>query len=334
MKINLRQNLREALHSRYDTSGLNDVQKYYDEQFYYGHREVLLKYLNISEEYYFKVILSHGNIFPDWFDPIKSRFDRNQNELLQIVWRGDTADSACKRGINATAIGAIGLYALENMGQSMETSKKNIISLARNYSWENNVKSLVESLDNKKVLYMPFHSWEGDVVEHGNQSVEILSILAENITVCLGYLDFVDPKCRDIYQKFNLKMTCAGARSTMLLDSPAGGRKNFLNSLFEIISKHDVIIADEMTTGIFYGALLGKEVGLIPKPLDIDLNYSSWRNSDKLNQFNSKVRKMWPWLSGVKCDEEKIYADISAALGIESFKDRESLLETLPIGEF
>jgi hypothetical protein len=183
----------------------------------------------------------------------------------------------------------------------------------------------------KKILYMPTHSWDGDVVEHSIGKVNFLKKLeSKNVTVCLGYLDFSDPSVRRIYSQSGWKIECAGVRASKVFGSPAGGRANFLKELFRILDESDIVVADELTTGQMYAACLGKEIGLLPEEYSVTFSYSKWQSSSDFGNLNREIRALYPWLVGKKATSEKICADISQALGVDKFKDPARLMNILP----
>lgn len=303
----------------------------YKEQYAYGHREILLDYLDLPRSKSFKVILNHGHIYPDEITPVYFQADSRGKPVMQLVWRTDAEAAAKRAGFKATAIGAPGLYAMSNLGQDIDSTKKNLINFSRNHIWSDKTKDVQAILADKKILYMPFHSWEGDVILHDESVIKLLADIPNSrITVCLGYLDFVDPNCRKIYQKFNVELYCAGIRDTSIPESASGGRPDFIYNLLAKIKEHDAVVSNELTTGQFYAACLNKIVGILPARGSWKLASSIWQNQDEFNAVQEKNLKLYPWLYGRICTPKQIQEDLYDALGIEAFKSKEFLIANVP----
>lgn len=326
-----RQRIRTRLQDRYGTSRATHEVNQYSEQMAYGHREVLTRYLGLPSDAYFKAILTHGKILSHELDPIRPQFSRDGFPLLQALWRSDAEDQAKNiKVMNVISIGATGLYELSNQGVGLEQIKRNIEKVSKEHVWSENRADLLDIFQDKKILYMPTHSWDGEVVEHTIEKVDFLKNLnSRNVTVCLGYLDFCDPKIRRVYSQPGWKIECAGVRASKEFGSPAGGRENFLKELFNIIEDVNVVIADELTTGQLYAACIGKEIGLLPEVDSVNLTFSKWQTTANFGDFNKKIRSTYPWLTG-KNINMGMAGDISQALGIDTFKTPTELMNLLP----
>jgi hypothetical protein len=113
----LRQNLRARLQDRYGVPRVQQELNQYSEQMAYGHREVLINYLELPQDAYFEAILTHGKILPNRLDPIRPQFSRDGAPLLQALWRSDAEEESRELHIaNVFSIGATGLYELNNLG--------------------------------------------------------------------------------------------------------------------------------------------------------------------------------------------------------------------------
>ena len=326
--------VRGYLQRRYDTSGKSDLERYFGEQMAYGHREVLLKYMGLEKKFYFGASLTHGKILPDFLDPIRPQYMRDGSQILQVLWRSDAEYEAAKKGVDAISIGAKGLYALENMGQSIEETKQNISNFAEKHNWKGEYEEIIDLIQDRKVLYMPLHSWEGDVVSQKNSDVGLLKFLnPKNVTVLLGFLDFLEPSSRAYFESFGFKTDCAGIRASKVFGSPAGGRETFLYSLFDLISKNDVVVANGLTTGLLYATCLKKGVGILPGVSLPNTKFSSWRNDGHFLADMERQRLFFAWLNTNTegSDRLRIERDIYDALGVEKFKTSSQLLESLPL---
>ena len=314
--------LRNALRRRYGLDPKLSAQRQYNEQFAYGHREILLEYSELPSDLIFKAIIPHGKIMPHALDPIVPSYDiLDGSEILQLLWRDDSSKEASKLGIsNVTPIGAPFLYALANRKQGISTTIENLQALSNNYKWAlNNQQDLLDN--SRQVTYFPLHSWDGDVHTHKVPEDFLLRrIDPKRVKVCLGFLDFCDPEVRKVYTDIGWQLTCAGVRASKIVGSPAGGRQKFLYELANIIDDADFIIANEFTTGLLYAAAAGKQIGILPTNKTHDLVYSSWESSKGFHKTLQLQMEQFPWLWGKKTSPDKIMSDMGTALGISSFR--------------
>lgn len=329
--VKFRNKIRGYLQKRYDTSGVPELHRYYGEQMAYGHREILLEYMSLPRDLYFKSILTHGKVLPDELDPIRPNFDRLGNQLTQVLWRGDAETEAANKGVSAISIGATGVYAMLNKGYKLENIRENIISFSTKHSWGKSKEEILKKLSGKRILYLPVHSWDGDVVSRKTEDIELLRNLNKNlITVCLGYLDFIDPQCRNLYSAEGFKVECAGIRASKVFGSPAGGREKFLYNLFDLILNSDFVLADEFTTGLLYAICLGKEIGILTLSEKSNLQYSNYRDSKHFEEDIKKQSLFFRWMTGTYVDPKTIEYDVKMALGIDKIRSKEELLGLLP----
>ena len=333
MLSDMKQTLRSWLVHRYSTNSAHMFRDQFGEQLAYGHREVLIKYMGLPKSAYFKASLTHSMTLPHSIENLRVILDQKHAPLLQLLWRSDAEQEAKLNNISGIrTIGATGIYALLNLGFSLKDISTQIKKVSSQHYWSSDSLELIDFLHDKKVLYLPTHSWDGDVVNYKPSNLEMLRKLnPDNVRVLLGYLDFCDPKKRTLLQDFGWKLECAGVRASKVFGSPAGGRVNFLYELFKIIEWSDIVIADSYTTGLFYSACLGKNIGVLPLDL-IELEYSYWRKdaSDDYMVYENKVKNLFPWLYGKEVDKETIFNDIATSLGLDKIKSPEQLKEIIP----
>jgi hypothetical protein len=199
------------------------------------------------------------------------------------------------------------------------------------YLWAKSKKELLSVIGEKKILIMPFHSWDGDSVKHLSSTFSFLSLTnPANVRVCLGYLDFCNPKIREIYNSYGWRIECAGVRASKHFGSPVGGREEFLYQLFDILNWSDIVLGDELNTGMLYAVCLGKKIGLLPSNAQFEYDYSKWTNSVAAQEIQNKVRLLFPWLIGELISPQIIKNDLFSALGIEKFTNSEKLVTLLP----
>ena len=135
MKTHLRSYLRRRLNDRYGVPKLKRFQSLFHEQFYYGHREILLKYSELPDDVVFEAVISHGDLYPFEEKRIPFEFDLNGKPLLQLEWRSDAEAVASKLGVlNVVSIGAVGAYELLNQGVNKSTLEFNLRKFSSDFS--------------------------------------------------------------------------------------------------------------------------------------------------------------------------------------------------------
>lgn len=321
---------------RYSNNPVPIEMELYGEQFAYGHREVLLRYCETSEKYMFKAHIPHGGVSPASIDQINRLNDENGSPILQLRWRSDAALEAQEASIkNVTPIGAPFLYALSNIGCERDQISDQIQQSVGKFEWPRESLNQSEYLaDSQNILYMPLHTWDGDVHIHKIPSDSPLRRLKKNnITVLLGFLDFCDPIIRRFYSEMGWKVECAGVRSSKITGSPAGSRNNFLYNLHEIFSRNDIVISNEFTTGLYYAAAMGKKIGILNQALNYELKYSSWQDQSQFSKRMNLIRDYYDWLIGGN-DGASFTKIVETALGLKSMRTSEYLKENVELVEF
>jgi hypothetical protein len=328
----LRSEIRNRLRKRYGNN-ITDV-ALYGEQFAYGHREILLEYAELPGHKMFAAIIPHGKIAPHVLDPISPQYDTNNVELLTLLWRDDAKNEATENTQSKIdSIGAPILYALLNLKITREQIKQNIITAV---SEAHRVKQYNDLIKFKKILYMPLHTWDGEVHAHQIHDDHIVGKLAPSkVTVLLGYLDFCNPETFNYYKNFGFDVACCGVRASKVTGSPAGGRTRFLYNLLNFIRSHDVVISNEFTTGLIYAYAAGKPGLIIKDTAHRSLTYSSYGDENQFNELLTRYANYFNFLTmNSGYSETETVFKISTALGYDSIKSKEYFSEVIPIFDF
>jgi hypothetical protein len=215
---------------------------YFDEQFMYGHREILLAYANSESQEVSPRSILHAGLTHGWgFDAgIWRMRNRNLTRAPRYEWNKKFEDLLPKKFKNE-AIGSPWLYLLLQLGALKTT----------------NVRHLERK--RKKFLIMPGHNLLFTSKAIGAQAqMYFEATKGEPSTVCLFWLDFCDAPTRKAYEKLGFQVECMGfiPRGSSA-SSILGGRVTFLPSLFELMISHDELLTDELGSGVFYAASLG-----------------------------------------------------------------------------
>lgn len=223
--------------------------KVLNEQFAYGHREILLRSYGLPENFVFPALVQHG-----WMINANYRHHRYKNLIQKypdLVWSSRiTVESKNPKTI---AIGSAWSHLLKLKGFYLDDETGYLLS-------ESNGTN-----GNGYNLYIPVHSdRQFQIYEKLNFPEKSSKSNSRNI-VCLGWQDFVNPRIRLACDESGWQYTCAGYRGVLGPEVPwsnAGGRSDFLFNLFDIINNAENIFFDEPSTAFWYALSLGKRVCL------------------------------------------------------------------------
>lgn len=280
----------------------------FEEQFMYGHREVLLNFSQFndssstSSSYILEAGLQHGwaadaNIWrlrgKDF--QFKPRYVWNKKHEVRLP-----------KMENNLAIGAPWLYLVKNSLNQIQAKVK----------------------DNKNcALIFPSHSVISqpkrvkDQVDHFNS----LARNYKNKSVCLYWVDFVNPKVRHEFEKHNFKILCAGYGNPRGINPYLNecGRASYLLRLLEIFERFDTVITDEIQSGVFYALSVGLKLVYSPDP--IANQHVRFEQSLVVNNQPSFYFSSQDWVNSVapeiltSADRPKTFQDLALEeLGFES----------------
>ena len=258
--------MRQKIGSVFSRIKKDDL-NYFEEQFMYGHREIVLHHLiskgcEISKHSYLQAGLAHG--WAPNFEVWRLR-KRNLKRANRYVWKSPNFTSE-NSIYNQIPIGAPWLYLLCTLG----ISPGNKIELPIKNSRRN--------------LIMPFHS-EGFRLKKINQQAEHFSKTVDpsESTVCLFWLDYCDPANRKAYTDLGFVVECVGYPNRVKDSFMIGGpRTFFLINLLSLMLEHRTVIIDSPSTSLFYAASLGKDIILVED--EISKNF--------VNIVDSSVKKI------------------------------------------
>jgi len=216
------------------------------EQFNFGNRDTIMAGNNLPEDLFFLASLQHGWMFTrTGTPPVKNRFLRNYPVL---VWSKRIADELAVSGNkNSIVSGA----AWSHLLRACKIDPRSI-NLPKNES--------------RKLLYFPNHSMPGVLA---STEVDLDSLAskysATEVTVCLFWMDFVNPDVQEYYSKFACRIVCVGFRGSSGFENPwapIGGRSLFTCNLLALIHSHDIIGFASIMSPFWYSLSLRKRVFL------------------------------------------------------------------------
>ena len=256
--------------------------EYFDEQFMYGHREILLAISRLTYPDLPKNSILLAGVQHGWLSESgvwKLRY-KNFQSAKRLVWhkRWQLAERNFK---NNLAIGAPWLHLLK----LLEIDKTQLISRVNRISQRN-----------KKVLIFPGHSGLHYAKDFQRQAKYFASLNnCEGATVCLFWLDFCNPEIRQAFEELGFQTVCAGYASERGIGAYAteGGRNLFLLNLLDIFLEYDVIVTDEISSGTFYAASLGLGIRYVPNDISEEFTSRVSLGVTSLNSGFYKTSQEW-----------------------------------------
>jgi hypothetical protein len=309
--MKLGKKLKNAL-NRLSSSDLN----YFEEQFRYGHREILLNYAikrngNLNKKFILRGGLEHG------WAPGGLRWvlrNRNLTYANRYIWH-ERRLTNYKKHEKAIAVGAPWLYMLSDLGIK-----------------QNNVLELLPKLKNKIIVFPSHNTLVPININIINELKKIKSFIPESseVTVCLFWLDFCNSTTRNEIRKMGWEVFSAGIAGTGAYpDTHHGGRPNFLLDLFGLLKDANQIIVTSAGTAMFYGLSLGAKIQYIETDYPID----HWGSPDTGKQPISKLgftdsnlhwlNFYFPEIFKTKNTPERFIDFSWNELGVKSFKENE-----------
>ena len=236
--MNIREFLRPFVYS--DLIQLAD-------QFAYGHREILLVSNKLDPTSLILASIPHGwgpDTFGYPYPKIRNRFLK---EYPILAWSSRTAADWTKRGYRLPiAVGSPWAHFVNSVHKNYKVG----------------IKTKEEVINS--ILFLPTHSVPGGSVKHKFELESLLNqVQPAKVTVCLFWLDFINPKVRNFYSGYGCEITCVGFKGSTGFDnpwSPIGGRELFLPNLYRLFLNHNIVVVDTISTPFWYAASLGKTV--------------------------------------------------------------------------
>ena len=243
----------------------------FEEQFMYGHRELLLNYSGLvdSNQKNYKLILEAG-LQHGWL-PDAGIFRARGKDLRikpRYVWNKRWERNYPKMHDNIS-IGAPWLYLIQ----------KNLLN------FQTQIKE-----NKNSVLVFPSHSVLGIPrdVKSMVSKFDKLTTGYERKLVCLYWVDFVNPEVFSEFSKYGFEIYCAGfgnPRGKVPFSDDAG-RSTYLINLLEIFLKCNLIITDQIQSGVFYALSLGMKLQYAPIAHSQDQDHEQCA-SNEIDGFHS-----------------------------------------------
>jgi len=223
--------------------------EYFDEQFMYGHREILLSSALCANSSLSKSSILAGGLLHGWaFDPSIWRVRKgNLQRAPRYVWHRKFQEKLPNSTGNI-AIGSPWLYLLRELGIEKHSQVRLL----------NNIPIDVLIFPGHNLLYT-----SKDITQQVSKYKDLVG--SRQATVCLYWLDFLDYLTHQSFIDAGFKVVCIGYTPRGKYGySSKGGRVTFLPRLLELFAGHDLVLADELGSGVIYAASIGKDILLCP----------------------------------------------------------------------
>lgn len=219
----------------------------FKDQFAYGHREILLEYAGIEKSALLLGKLQHGIHPPS--HPLNFKSPR-ENLLRSPFW----------------------VYSMDSEQRARENNYKHVKAIGAPWLYLKSM-SRVASLPKSgvKFLIMPEHSTHNflDIStdeDKRKRAAAFKKIVGDSpATVCLHYIDFLDPVTRSAFADFGWNVTCVGIANNPTPWSYAGNRTLFLSTLLSLMESHSHWVGEGFSSSMFYAANCGMKIGVFPE---------------------------------------------------------------------
>lgn len=239
------------------------------DQFLFGHREILLRTLNLEEHLIFRCELQHGWQFvPD--DLAKRDYYFRFTKIPKWLWNPRLKEQLPDRKSSLVVGSPWAHFQTSQPSEELTTARSG-------------------------VLYFPNHSYQHFKVP--NNIFHDLKTIRRNfpneeVIVSLYWLDFLDPKIYELCNREADRVVCSGFRGSLWnqgVSDTQGGRVNFLINLDKTIRQARLVVCNNFGTAFWYSLSLGMETKLLGELSHLDLEiYNLELNT--LKNFKEFVR--------------------------------------------
>tara|TARA_Y100000590_G_scaffold371499_1_gene433939 strand:- start:1243 stop:2133 length:891 start_codon:yes stop_codon:yes gene_type:complete len=273
----------------------------YIDNSWYGHKKIILDYLNLKNQTLFASI-QHGWLLEERAKITK--YGKRKFTLAPFLCWNENIKNIIEKNkiLNVYAIGAPFLYLCEINKKLIEKKRSNIGTLA-----------------------FPFHSTHEEKITFDHEAFinKIENYFTPPFSVSL-YNEDLNTNITSLYKNKNWRIVTFGKRENI----------DFMEKfLFEVI-KYKTIVFSEVSTGFFYSMFLQKETKIIysynlNKEIYFFRNYIN--NSFNKKKINEHYLNSYPFVDKVEYNINKGIELAKKELGFESMKSQNELRKILKI---
>jgi hypothetical protein len=283
-------------------------------QFYYGHREIILKAAGLQENSLLLGIVQHGvgptfTLYSDWPTPRLNSLRRtplwvyskeNENELRNLGVR------------NVKAIGSPWLYSINQNTHRLSSLLPNSSKGEYCLVFPSHTNFAYLEITSQEAIVSRIKSWKK---------------IAKNdkMVICLYWVEFLDQRWHKAAELEDVKLTCVGLSATDPLWSKSESRIDFYKNLHSLLNNASYCIFEGFTSAIFYASSLEIPFGIFATEFEE-------RKIADSSQFSQE--RTWLLASAAshfnEITTEKIFTEISLSLlGIDQLQNPEELKSIL-----
>ena len=251
------------------------------EQFNYGHREVLLAANELDPTALIRARIPHG-----WGQGIseeESPYIRDKlfRQIPILSW--STRGSQDLRGKGHSKVHTVGSPWAHLLKAAGVNPRNHFAQTLKHTNQKTN-----------SLLFFPSHSIPGGAAFHTTEVDKLAEIAnVKQVTICLFWLDYINPLIRKYYEHFGYQITCAGYKGSAGFDTPwapIGGRVLFLPTLLDLFESHDVVAFDLVSTSFWYAVSMNKNILLSGKSSEV--NWHGEKLLKKVSHLNSRILEL------------------------------------------
>jgi len=167
-----------------------------------------------------------------------------------------------------------------------------------------------KGIERRGTLWYPFHGTADFEQVEGDHAALVREIRAtedEDITVCLYYVEYEQPKIRQYYEDAGFRVISHGHRGTLW----KGTEPRFLYGQLHELRCHRRVASNRLSTAILYGLLAGCEAGVYGDPM-------LFQNGAPGFDGQPLFQAWWPFMFGRKVDTEPAFEFARRELGADA----------------
>lgn len=276
---------------------------------WYGHRFILLKYLEIRENLSIFGSLQHGIHFEKFFEIESNNKSRTLNFTPRLCWNKITEKITKKNGDkNIISIGAPFLYLIKILDSQVFSKQNSKCSGTLLFLTHSDADHKTESSNAKEVRRIV------NKIEKENQGP---------FTACFFYTDLNNKNLLSFFKKRRWNIVCSGNKDDDLM----------LFKVYNLIISHEKCIFTDFMSPLFYSMFLKKKTQFIQesiRPLSADMDQKLLDDFNKVRKakhyyFINHYKKKFPSLFKNHINIEQGYNHSKRYLGYDCLKTKREL---------
>lgn len=255
-----------------------EIEKFSD-QFAYGHREILLRYMGLPTTTLLQGVLQHG---------VSTELDLLRNSRMPRV------------GLRRRS--PFWVYSKSGEKYLRERGVSNVQAVGAPWAYlcgmnEVRPQKLSSALYEKYLIFPTHHSLSVHIPTNPSQirrKIRIWKELAskQEITICLLWTEYLDSTWRQVCEEEGVTLTFAGVSFTNPVWSPHVSRVEFLPEIMKMLTNHTHCIFESPSSAIYYALSMGLSVGFFPETQTRNWESESPIHKEELEWLRNNIPSM------------------------------------------